>query len=44
MDDIAGILLGLLLSGVLIALVKGGWTGPGGAKAWWRAKFLGQTA
>jgi hypothetical protein len=43
-DDIAGIILGLLLSGVLIALVKGGWTGPGGAKAWWNAKFLGKTA
>jgi hypothetical protein len=43
-DDVAGIILGLLLSGVLIALVKGGWTGPGGAKAWWNAKFLGQPA
>lgn len=42
MDDLAGILLALMLSGLLIALAKGGWTGPGGARAWWSAKFLGK--
>jgi len=42
MDEIAGILLALLAAGLLIALVKGGWTGPGGAKAWFDAKFLGK--
>lgn len=41
MDDIAGIILGLLLSGLLLALATGG---PGGAKNWWNAKFLGKPA
>ncbi len=41
-DQIAGIILGLFLSGLLIALLKGGWSRPGGAKTWWNAKFLGK--
>jgi len=40
-DDIAGILLGLIAAGLLIAVLTGG---PGGAKAWWDAKFLGKPA
>ncbi len=44
MGDIAGIILALFAAGLLIALVKGGWTGKGGAKDWFRAKFLGQVA
>lgn len=39
---VAWIILGLLFSGLLIALIKGGWTGAGGAQDWYRAKFLGQ--
>lgn len=41
MDDIAGIILGLLLAGLLLAISNGG---AAGAKAWWNAKFLGQPA
>lgn len=41
MDDIAGILLGLIAAGLLLATLDGG---PAGAKAWWDAKFLGKTA
>lgn len=41
-NQLAWILLLVLFSGVLLALAKGGWTGPGGAQAWYRAKFLGQ--
>ena len=44
MDQIAWIILAVLLAGLLIALVQGGWTGAGGAKAWFKAKFLGQTS
>jgi hypothetical protein len=40
--QVAWILLALLFSGLLIALAKGGWTGPGGARDWYKAKFLGQ--
>lgn len=39
MDDLAGILLGLMLSGLLIAVLK---DGPGAATTWFKAKFLGQ--
>jgi hypothetical protein len=41
-NQAAWILLAILLSGMLLALARGGWTGPGGAQAWYRAKFLGQ--
>ncbi len=41
MDDIAGILLGIIGAGFLLALLDGG---PAGAKAWWDAKFLGKPA
>ncbi|MGI8412659.1 MAG: hypothetical protein ACR2QA_09230 [Solirubrobacteraceae bacterium] len=42
MDDIAGIILGVIAAGLLIALTHGGWNGPGGGRAWWDAKFLGK--
>lgn len=41
MDSIAGILLGLIAAGLLLALATGG---PAGAKIWWDAKFLGKAA
>jgi hypothetical protein len=41
-NQVAWILLGIMFSGLLIALAKGGWTGPGGAQTWYKAKFLGQ--
>lgn len=44
MNTAATILLLLLLAGLLASLAKGGWTGPGGAEDWFKAKFLGQTA
>jgi hypothetical protein len=43
-EQISWIVLLLFAAGLLIALVKGGWTGSGGAKAWFDAKFLGKTA
>lgn len=44
MNQLAWIILAVFFSGLLIALAKGGWTGPGGAKAWFDAKFKGQPA
>lgn len=44
MDHVASLILLILFSGLLIALIKGGWTGQGGALSWFKAKFLGQTA
>jgi hypothetical protein len=41
---VAWIVLALIFAGLLIALIKGGWTGPGGAKDWFSAKFLGRPA
>lgn len=41
---VAWTLLAILFSGLLVALIKGGWTGAGGAKDWFKAKFLGQPA
>jgi hypothetical protein len=43
MDQLSSLLLLLIFAGLFIALIKGGWTGPGGAQAWFKAKFLGQT-
>jgi hypothetical protein len=37
----ARILLAIIFSGLMRALVTGGWTGTGGASAWFKAKFLG---
>lgn len=42
MEQAAWIFLAILFSGLLIALIKGGWTGAGGASSWYKAKFLGQ--
>lgn len=44
MEKASTLILLVLFSGLFIALVKGGWTGKGGAQAWFKAKFLGQTA
>lgn len=44
MNQAAWITLAILFSGLLLALVRGGWTGPGGAQAWFRVKFKGQPA
>lgn len=44
MNQLAWIILALLASGLLLALTHGGWTGPGGAMDWYRAKFKGQPA
>lgn len=44
MNQFAWIVLAVLFSGLLIGLVNGGWTGPGGARQWFKSKFLGQTA
>jgi hypothetical protein len=43
-NQFAWIVLLVLFSGLLLALVRGGWTGPGGASAWFRTKFKGQPA
>jgi hypothetical protein len=43
-NQVAWLLLAVLFSGLLLALVGGGWTGSGGAKGWFRAKFKGQPA
>jgi hypothetical protein len=42
MDHAATLILLFLFAGLFIALIKGGWTGPGGATSWFKAKFLGQ--
>lgn len=42
MEELSKILLAIIAAGILIALANGGWTGPGGVKDWWKAKFLGQ--
>lgn len=42
MNQVAWILLAILASGLLLALVRGGWTGAGGAHDWFDAKFKGQ--
>lgn len=44
MNQAAWIILAILFSGLLLGLVRGGWTGPGGAKQWFDAKFKGQPA
>lgn len=44
METAAKIILLLLVAGLLVSLAKGGWTGPGGAHSWFKAKFLGQVA
>lgn len=44
MEQAAWILLAILFSGFLLGLVRGGWTGRGGAKDWFNAKFKGQPA
>lgn len=43
MEQLSWIVLLLFAAGLLLALVNGGWTGPGGAKTWFDAKFLGKT-
>jgi hypothetical protein len=42
MENLSRILLGVVFSGLLIALIQGGWTGHNGALQWYKAKFLGQ--
>jgi hypothetical protein len=42
MDHAASLILLVLFSGLIIALIKGGW-GQNGALGWFKAKFLGQT-
>lgn len=44
MEQVAWIILAILASGLLLALVNGGWTGKHGARDWFKAKFLGQPA
>lgn len=44
MEQLSWIILLIFAAGLLVALVQGGWAGPGGAKAWWEAKFLGRTS
>jgi cell division protein FtsW (lipid II flippase) len=44
MNQAAWILLTILFAGLLLALVRGGWTGTGGAQSWFRVKFKGQPA
>ena len=43
MEQVSWTLLALMFAGLFLALVTGGWTGPGGAKQWFSAKFLGKT-
>jgi hypothetical protein len=43
-DQLSILILLFVFSGLFIALVKGGWSGPGGAETWFKAKFLGQTS
>lgn len=42
MDHLSELILLVLFAGLFIALIKGGWTGPNGAQAWFKAKFLGR--
>jgi hypothetical protein len=42
-DKLSQLILVFLAAGLLLALVNGGWTGKGGAEAWFKAKFLGKT-
>lgn len=42
MEQAARIFLAIVFSGLLLALVTGGWTGHGGALDWFKAKFLGK--
>ncbi len=44
MDQVAWLILAVIFAGLLIALIQGGWTGKGGARDWFKAKFLGQPA
>lgn len=44
MNQVAWIILALLFAGLLQGLIRGGWTGAGGAKTWFDAKFKGQPA
>lgn len=44
MDQLSTLILLIIFSGLFIALVKGGWSGQGGAISWFKAKFLGQTS
>lgn len=44
MDELAGVILAIIAAGLLLALIKGGWTGPGGVTDWLHAKFLGRPA
>jgi hypothetical protein len=43
-NQVAWMILLVLFAGVLLSLTKGGWTGTGGAKSWFDAKFKGQPA
>jgi len=40
----ARIFLAVIFSGLLLAIATSGWTGKGGAKDWFAAKFLGKTS
>lgn len=42
MNQAAWIILAVFFSGLMLSLVRGGWTGGGGALDWFRAKFKGQ--
>ena len=42
MDHLAELALMVIFAGLFIALINGGWNGPGGATAWFRAKFMGR--
>jgi hypothetical protein len=43
-NELSWIILLILLAGLILALVTGGWTGNGGATTWFKVKFLGQSA
>ena len=44
MDSLAKLLLLVIAASMFIALMKGGFTGPGGLTAWFKAKFLGRVS
>jgi hypothetical protein len=43
-EKLSWIILLLFAAGLVIAVIKGGWTGPGGGMAWFKTKFLGQVS
>jgi hypothetical protein len=43
-NSFAKLILLVLFAGVFLALMKGGFTGPGGVVSWLKAKFMGRVS